>query len=188
MAVERAKRQFTVADYYRMAEAGILTEDDRVELIEGEIVEMPPIGDRHASCVDRTTVLFARLFGGRAHLRIQNPLRSSNRSEPVPDLMLLRPRPDFYASGHPTPSDVLLLVEVSDSSEAYDRRVTLPLYAREGVQEVWIFDLGRSVVRVHREPSPTGYALVATHRRGERIAPAAFPDIAIRVEEVIGPA
>ncbi|MBM2812424.1 MAG: hypothetical protein HW416_3183 [Chloroflexi bacterium] len=188
MAVERARRLFTVADYYRMAETGILAEDDRVELIEGEIVEMPPIGDRHASCVGRTTDLFFRLFGNLARVWVQNPVRLSNRSEPVPDLMLLQPRPDFYVSGHPKASDVLLLVEVSDSSEAYDRRVKLPLYAREGVPEVWIVDLGRSVVRVHREPSPTGYALVATHRRGERIAPAAFPDIVIKIEEILGPA
>src|SRR5437764_6893632 len=116
MAAEPSPRRFTVKEYYRMAKAGIRDEDDRVELIEGEIIQMPPIGSPHASCVKRTNLVFIIGVRGAATVSVQDPLRLSDRSEPVPDLMLLRPRPDFYAAGHPTVADVLLLVEVSDTT------------------------------------------------------------------------
>ena len=185
MAAKPARRLFTVSEYYQMGNAGILTDDDRVELIEGEVIEMPAIGGRHASRVNRLTRLFSRAFGDEVILTVQNPLRLSQRSEPIPDILLLKPRPDFYVE-HPAPTDVLLLVEVSDTTAGYDRRVKLPLYARLGVPEVWIADLDRSIIDIHREPCPTGDRLVETKRRGERIAPAAFPDQSFLVEDILG--
>ena len=185
MTAQPIRRPFTVAEYYRMAKAGILTEDDRVELIEGEIIEMPPIGGPHASCVIRLTELLVSGVRGAALVSVQNPLRLSDRSEPVPDVMLLRRRPDFYSS-HPTPADVLLLVEVSDTTLDYDQQVKLPLYSREGVPEVWLADLGGQVIRVHREPRPTGYRVTLTRRRGERLSPAAFPDLELAVDDILG--
>ena len=186
MAVEPARRQFTVDEYYQMASAGILSENDRVELIEGEIIQMPPIGGRHASCVDRIAELFFGAFRGIAQVRVQNPLRLDGLSEPVPDVMLLKRRSDFYAERHPFPQDVLLLVEVSDTTVAYDRRVKLPLYARLGVGEVWIVDLDRSIIDLHREPTSEGYRLIETRRRGERLGPSAFPDQTFSVDDILG--
>jgi Uma2 family endonuclease len=146
-------RHFTVRDYYRMAEAGILNEDDRVELIEGEIVEMPPIGSRHASVVDRIlAALVPQLVDRSVTVRIQSPVRLGDLSEPVPDLALLNPRADHYQEGHPGPDDILLLVEVSHSTVRFDKETKVPLYARSGIPEVWVFDLVSSTVDVHRAP------------------------------------
>ncbi len=186
MVAQPTRRRFTVTDYYLMADAGILTEDDRVELIKGEIIQMPPIGGRHASCVDRITRLLASIPAEAAQIRIQNPLRLSDRSEPVPDVMLLRPRPDFYGSSHPTAEDVLLLIEVSDTTVAYDQRIKLPLYAREGVPEVWNADLDAEVIRVHREPTRTGYRSTETLNRGDRLTPLAFPGLGFAVDDILG--
>ena len=147
---------------------------------------MPPIGGPHASCVKRIARLFFHIVGDAAVVSVQDPLRLTDRSEPVPDLMLLRPRPDFYAAGHPTAADVLLLIEVSDTTLAYDRGTKLPLHAREGVPEVWIADLKGERILVHREPSPTGYRLARTVRRGERLSSAAFPDIDFAVDDMLG--
>jgi Uma2 family endonuclease len=182
----RPRRRFNVEDYYRMAEAGILGEDDRVELIEGEIVEMPPIGPAHGGGVTYLNYAFPRLVGGDAILSVQNPVRLSDLSEPVPDLMLLRPRPDFYRESHPGPDDVLLLIEVADRTAAFDRRVKLPLYARAGIREYWIVDLGAGLVEVHREAGPKGYAERTEFRPGDSVAPAAFPDAVLSVGDILG--
>lgn len=135
------KRRFTVREYYRMAQAGILTKDDRVELLEGEIVEMAPIGPRYAGAVDRLTELFVRNFAGAALTRVQNPIHLDEHTEPQPDLALLRPRADFYTTGHPTPEDILLVVEIAETSADVDRDVKMPLYARSGIPEAWLVDL-----------------------------------------------
>ena len=185
MAAKLMRRQFTVADYYRMGEAGILTPDDRVELIEGEIIQMPPIGDVHAWCVTHVTHLFILGVRDAAIVRCQNPLRLSDRSEPIPDVVLVRPRPRFRGP-HPTPDEVLLLVEVSDTTLGYDQRVKLPLYAREGVVEVWIVDLRQDRLWVYRDPSPTGYRVTLTLGRADRIAPSAFPDLEFAVDDILG--
>jgi Uma2 family endonuclease len=185
MAVQPTRRQFTVAEYYRMGKAGILTEDDHVELIEGQVIEMPPIGGPHASCVNRSNRCLDRAVGDAAIESVQNPLNLGERSEPVPDLMLLRPRADFYVV-HPTARHVLLLIEVSDTTLAYDLRSKLPLYARHGVPEVWIVDLNRAIILVHREPTPTGYRVTETRRRGDRLVVAALPDLEIAVEDILG--
>ena len=180
-----APRRFTVDEYYKMAEAGILGEDDRVELIEGEIVEMAPIGPLHADAVEDLAELFVLRFADRAKVRSQNPVRLSQILEPEPDLVLLRPRDDFYASDDATFEDVLLIVEVADSSIQYDRQVKAPLYARSGVPEYWIVDLTRDHVAVHRDPTDAGYATTRVFRRGETINPTVFPDLRIAVEDIL---
>jgi Uma2 family endonuclease len=136
MAVMLKRRRFTLEEYHRLGETGILHEDERVELVEGEIVEMSPIGRPHASIVARLTMLLARHFGERAIVWVQNPLAlPRQRSEFQPDLALLKFRPDFYRSAGVEPDDALLVVEVMESSVVYDRRVKLPIYARSGVPE-----------------------------------------------------
>jgi hypothetical protein len=185
MAVRQPYR-FTVEDYHRMAEAGILGEDDRVELIEGEIVEMPPIGSPHGGTVKALIHLFSRAVGDLALVAAQDPVRLSDISEPQPDLMLLRPRPDFYRDSHPTPADVLLLVEVADTSVEFDRSVKLPLYARVSIPESWLVDLERGVLEVHRSPAGDRYGEVQELVAGSRVAPASLPDAELEVADILG--
>jgi Uma2 family endonuclease len=155
----------TVDDYYRMAEAGVLAPDARVELIEGEIVDMAPMKSRHAWVVNELMRRLVTAVGDHARITCQTPLRLSQRSEPEPDLMLLRPRPDAYAASHPTAADVLLLIEVADSSLRYDREIKVPLYARHGVAEVWVVDLAAASFVVHRAPAGGAYTHVDVHPR-----------------------
>ena len=184
--IEPLKKLYTVTEYYALAEAGILHEDDRVELIEGEIRHMPPIGSPHAAGVNRLAFTFIGKLTGRATVSVQAPVRLSEFSEPQPDLLLLRFREDFYASRHPQPDDVLLLVEVADSSLGFDRGTKAGLYARHGIPEVWIEALGRDFLEVYRDPSPQGYRDVRTFRRGDRISPLAFPDLVLEVSAILG--
>ncbi len=186
-AIRARPHRFTVSEYHRMGEAGILGEDDQVELIEGEIVEVAAIGRRHASTVDRLTALFVNSFGDRAHVAVQNPVVHSDITEPQPDVVLLRPREDFYAGADRDPEATLLVVEVAATSLGYDGGVKFPLYARAGVPEVRIVDLqGRRVER-HLGPGPAGYADSRGLDMGERLAPTAFPDVEVGVEEILGP-
>ncbi|GBC85859.1 hypothetical protein HRbin11_02317 [bacterium HR11] len=186
MAVRVERYRFTVDDYYRMLAAGILTEDSRVELIEGEIIAMAPIGSRHAACVDRLNRLLTDRVGGRAIVRVQSPIRLSRHTEPQPDVALLRPRSDFYASGHPGPGDVLLVVEVAETSADYDRQVKLPLYGRAGIPEAWLVDLAGEVVEVYRRPGRRGYREVGRHGRGSVLTLQAWPDVGLAVDEILG--
>ncbi|MBI2203048.1 MAG: Uma2 family endonuclease [Candidatus Rokubacteria bacterium] len=187
MAVTLRRRRFTLDEYHRMGEAGILHEDDRVELIEGEIVEMAPIGSRHAATVARVTAFFTRRLGDRATIWSQNPVvLPAQVSEPQPDIMLLAPRADFYASALPEPHDVLLLIEVADSSLTYDRRTKLPLYARAGVSEAWLIDVDAGRVEIHRSPSGGRYRDVRSPARDESFAPLAFPDVAVTSSDLLG--
>lgn len=153
-----ARHRLTVDDYYRMADIGVLAADARVELIEGEIIDMAPQKSRHAGVVNRLASSLARLVGDTACIAGQTPLRLSPQSEPEPDVMLLRWREDHYTKSHPEPADVLLLIEVADPSARYDREVKLPLYARHGVAEVWIVDLSTDRLRIHRRPLDGEYA------------------------------
>ncbi|OIQ12533.1 Uma2 family endonuclease [Neomoorella thermoacetica] len=184
-AVEVARRRFTVDEYYQMAQAGILGEDDRVELIEGEIIEMVPIGTRHAACIRRLLHIFSTKIGDNALVDTQNPLRLGQNSEPQPDLMLLKPRDDYYATFHPRPEDVLLLVEVADTSVAFDREVKVNLYARGGVNEVWLVNLQAQQVTAYHLPSPSGYREVKEYGRGDHIAPLVFPGLNIPVQDIL---
>ncbi len=172
--------RFTVEEYHRLGEAGILREDERVELIEGELVMNSPISSRHAACVDRLTALLVPRCQGRAIVRVQSPLRLGEHSEPEPDLMLLRPREDFYREAHPGPEDVYLVIEVSETSLAYDREVKLPLYAHFGLPEVWLVNLVEGRLEVYRMPRKGKYTQKAVYTQG-RVAPQAFPDLDIDV-------
>jgi Uma2 family endonuclease len=185
MQIETTRKRFTVDEYYRMAEAGILGPTDRVELIEGEIVEMSPIGDRHAMAVNRATMVFARSLGDKVVVSVQNAVRIDRHNEPQPDVVLIRPREGFYGVRHPRPEDVVLLIEISDTSVQYDRNVKLPIYARSGIREVWIVDLNKDAIHVHREPTTGVYALVETKARGESLSPQAFSGFAINVDDLL---
>jgi Uma2 family endonuclease len=181
---EVTRRRFTVHDYHRMGEAGILHEDDRVELIEGEIVEMAAIGTRHFSCVNGLTRLLVRGVGDEAIVSVQNPVRLDEHNEPQPDLTVLRVRD--YRESLPVPEDVLLLIEVSDTTLRYDRGVKLPLYARAGIREVCILDLPGEVTECHTGPSGSSYRNTERARRGQALAPLALPELTFRVDDLLG--
>lgn len=168
MVVQLQRRLFTADEYEQMIRTGVLKEDERVELLEGDIVVMNPIGSRHAACVKRLNQPFATHLGERAIISIQDPVRLDVYSEPQPDLALLKPRPDFYADALPTPDDILLLVEVAETSASYDRIHKLPLYARTGVRETWLIDLAEERIEVYRQPTSEGYRETALVHRGER--------------------
>jgi Uma2 family endonuclease len=180
------RRKLDVDEYHRMGEAGILRDDDRVELIEGELVQMTPIGNPHAGTANRLTRLFVAAVGPRAVVTVQNPVRLDRHNEPQPDLMLLRFRDDDYYGKTPTPDDVLLLVEVADSSLRYDRETKLPLYAKHGIPEVWIVNLADKLVEVCRDPGPDGYGSVASVGRGGSLEPALLPGAIIKIDDILG--
>lgn len=186
MTVQLLRRTFTVDEYYAMAEAGILSQDDRVELIEGDILRMTPIGSRHAACVLRLSTFFHQHLAGRALVSVQSPLRLSQYSEPEPDIALLQPQDDFYAEAHPMPADTTLVIKVADSSLTYDQQVKIPLYARHGVPEVWLVDLSRELIELYREPSPQGYEQTIQARHGEEITPQSFVDLTLSVDDILG--
>lgn len=170
-----------------MVAAGILSEDERIELIRGEMVEMTPIGNRHAGCVRRLNRLFSSRLASRAVIDVQDPIPLANQqSEPQPDLALLRYQEDCYTAQPPKPEDVLLVVEVADSSLLYDRDIKMPLYAESGIPEVWLVDLASDSIFVYRRPSPVGYQEVRQRRRGEEITLEAFPDLRFYIDEILG--
>ena len=173
------RHRLTVAQYQRMGEAGVLGPGDRVELIEGELVDMAPIGTRHASTVKRLNQIFSAAVGAHGIVAVQDPLRLDDHSEPEPDLMLLRPRDDFYAAAHPVPADVLLLVEVSESTARYDREIKVPLYARHGVPEVWVVDLDERTLRIYGAPLAGAYTRVSATTTPGVLAPALLPELRI---------
>ena len=183
MATLAEPRRLTVDEYYAMADAGILTRDDRVELLDGVIVEMAPIGNRHAATVDRFNRRMVQSVGNRAIVRVQGPLRLSQHSVPQPDVMLLRERADFYETGMPGPGDVLLLIEVADSSVGYDRYEKLPAYARAGIPEVWIAVARerRRAVEVYTQPEKGRYTEISRPGLDDTLTPAAFPDLELPV-------
>lgn len=193
MSTKVLRRQFNIQDYHQMVKAGILTEDERVELIEGEIVEMSPIGTRHAACVKRLLKHFSQLLGDRVMVAVQAPVVLSNLSEPQPDLALLKPRDDFYAAGHPQPQDIFLLVEVADTTIESDfaertlreRVIKIPLYSSSGIVEVWLVDVNEQVIEVFGEPTDNNYQSIQKFQQGE-IFVQAFPDIIFAVERILG--
>ncbi len=181
------KHRFTVQEYYRMAETGILAPDARVELLEGEIVDMFPIGPFHSGVGTRLQMIFTMAGGDRWIVRSQYPVRLGDGSEPQPDLALVKLRDDFYTAGHPRAEDVFLLVEVADSSVHFDREEKLPVYARAGITEFWLVNLVERKVEIYRDPSPEGiYRSVVQARHGDSVAPAAFPDAAMTVQALLG--
>ena len=186
MAVQLLRRRFTADEYQRMGQVGILGEDDRLELLEGEIVEMAPIGSRHQGTVNALTELFSGRVTASGIVMVQGPIRLGVDSEPQPDITLVRRRDDFYRTSHPVPGDVLLLVEVSDSSTEYDREVKIPLYARYGIAEVWLVGLETEFVDVHRNPTAEGYQEVSQSVRGHSLSPEAFPGLELAVDDILG--
>lgn len=186
MSVQMQRRLFTVQEYHLMSEVGVFSDRDRVELIEGEIVQMAAIGTRHASSVKRLTRRFSLIPEERATLGVQDPIQLTERTEPQPDVVLLQPRVDYYATAHPVPSEVLLLIEVADSTVDHDRDIKVPIYARSLIQEVWLVDLVENCLEVYRQPGPNGYSLMLKFWRGQQVAPLAFPDLEVSVDFILG--
>jgi Uma2 family endonuclease len=186
MAVAPQRYRFTVDQYHQMAEVGIFSPECRVELVNGEIFEMSPIDPWHAGVVNRLTHWFVTGLGERAVVHVQNPVGLDARSEPQPDITLLRPRKDFYGTAHPGPEHTFLLVEVANTSLRHDRGRKLPLYARAGVPEVWIVNRQADAVEVFRGPSGSGYQEHEISRRGQYLSPSAFPDLRLSVDDVLG--
>ena len=178
--------RFSVTEYALLAEAGILHEDDRIELIEGRIEDMAPIGSSHASSVKRLLKTFVTRFQSQATVGVQDPVQLNAFSEPQPDVMLLRPRDDFYAERHPAPEDVLLLIEVADSSVEYDQQVKIPLYAKSGIQEVWLFNLRDQCVEVYRSPVGESYETILILRGQQEVTPLAFPEVSLTIADLLG--
>ena len=185
IAIAPTRRRFTVAEYYALAEIGILAENDRVELLDGDLIVMPPIGESHAFAVDEIHEVYSLGVQRRARVRAQNPLRLSDGSMPQPDIMLLRRRDDLYRGRHPGPADVLLLIEVADTSVDYDRGAKLSAYARAAIPEVWIANLRDRRIEAYTEPAGGEYSNVRHAGPGESIAPQAFPDVVLQVDSVI---
>ncbi|MFY9826075.1 MAG: Uma2 family endonuclease [Thermoanaerobaculia bacterium] len=181
------RRRFTIDEYHRMAEAGILGEDERLELIRGEIFHLWPIEFSHASGVRRFLHKLTLRLGSRAVVDAQNPiLLNEQQSVARPDIAILRPQEDFYVAGTPGPEDILLVVEVADSSLSYDSKVKLPLYAEAGIPEIWLTNPTAHKIITYRRPAPEGYQEERKYRGLELIAPEAFPEERFRVGDLLG--
>jgi Uma2 family endonuclease len=185
VSVQLRHHRFSLDVYDEMVAHGILTSDDHVELLAGEIVEMSPIGSRHAACVRRLTQLFTLALGERATVSAQHPVALPPDSEPEPDIAILRRRDDFYAQAHPRPSDVLLLIEVADSSLALDQTVKLPLYAAAGIAEVWIVNLTANVIETHTRPERGKYGEKRVVQSDVALTPIALPELTLRVRDIL---
>jgi len=185
MPMSLTAHRFTVAEYHRMGDAGIFHEDDRVELIDGQVVEMTPIGLDHAGCVIRLTGMFAAVAGD-ASLSVQNPLALGEHQEPQPDFAVLRHRADGYRARRPQPADVLLIIEVGDSSANSDRHTKIPLYAITGIPEAWLANLPGDCIEVYRRPVGGRYTQMETVRRGAILAPLAFPSLRLSADRILG--
>ena len=186
MAVELKRYRFTRSDYHRMAQTGILSPDARVELIDGEIIEMNPMGSRHKAAVNRLNRLIMRGVDDDAIVQIQSSIALGDNGEPEPDVALLQYRDDFYATAPAIEEAALLVVEVADTTEWYDRTTKVPLYARYGIQETWLVDLNRDLITRHLDPTTGGYTTTRVFRRGESLSPLAFPNLVIAVDDVLG--
>jgi Uma2 family endonuclease len=181
MPVEFIKRRFDVDDYHRMAEAGILTEDDRVELIDGEILAMTPIGPRHNAAVNRANRALVTAVGDRAIVQVQGSVRLDRFHEPQPDLVLLRPQHDFYVSRLPGPADILLIIEIAESSLQYDQEVKTRIYAEAGVPEYWLVNVDEGTVSCFTDARDGAYRKLHRYERDQSLAPASLPDCLIPV-------
>jgi Uma2 family endonuclease len=185
MAVEVERRLFTVDEYHQMIETGIFHEDERIELINGELIRMVPVGHSHSGQVNRLNRTLGKALNDRVIVSVQNPVALPDFAEPQPDIMLLRPRDDDYSRSNPTAADVLLIIEVADSSFAYYQHVKGLMYAEAGIQDYWIVNLLDGQLLVYRQPTPTGYTLVQTLARGDSVTLLAFPDVTIQVSELL---
>lgn len=186
MTVQIQRRQFTVDDYYRMLAAGILNEDDRVELIDGEIRQMSPVDAVHAAHVKRLNQMLSIKLGSHFVIGVQDPIRLNEFNEPEPDLSVLRWHDDFYEQDHPRPSDVFLLIEVANTSLLYDRTEKLPRYAAAAIPEVWLVNIAQRAVEQYAEPENGRYTLYRVVNRGETLAATQIPELEIPVERIFG--
>ena len=178
-------RKFTVAEYYRMAEVGILSPEERVQLIEGEIIVMPPMGPGHAGKITRSNRHLGRLAADQFLVCIQVPLHLDDGSEPEPDVMLVRPRADCYETIHPTPADTFVVLEVSDSTLEFDRNRKAQVYGRAGVAQTLVLNLLEDCIENFTEPGPQGYGRHTIHRRGDKIQLVALPHLELAVEDLL---
>jgi len=177
--------KFTTKQYQLMYESGVFAESDRYELINGEIREMSPIGIKHAVCVTRLTKIFEQKLGDRTIIWAQNPILLSDYSQPQPDVAILKWRDDFYASALPTPEDIFLIIEVADSTIAYDRDVKKLLYAANGVPEMWLFDLNQQIIEGYSQPSASGYKRSQRYEQGDTLSLLAFPEVVFNWEALM---
>lgn len=181
MATEVIKRLLNVEEYYKMAEAGILKPEDRVELIHGEIYEMSPIGSKHGSTVKRLNQLLNRIFNTQVIIGVQDPVRLNDNNEPEPDLSILKYQLDFYAGSHPTPKDVIAIIEVADSSLNHDMEVKKPLYASFAIPEYWVIDIDAELVQVFKNPAGNDYLNRKTYHKGDSVQ---FLEKAIYINDI----
>jgi len=186
MVVAEQTYRFTVDDYYRMGEVGILSPDAHVELVDGEIKRMPPIHPPHASIIHRLNAVLARKLHGNVVVGIQSPIRLDDFNEPQPDVTVLRFRDDYYGSQHPTPDDVLLIVEVADTSLRYDRDEKMPRYGAAGIPESWLVDVQAGTITVFTEPHARGYGQERVVTRGQEIMSVAVEGLRLQVDEALG--
>jgi Uma2 family endonuclease len=185
-AVQVNRRLFTVAEYERMGQFGIFSEDDRVELVCGEIIDMAPIGEHHAACVGFLTQLITLRLRRNVIVWVQNPLRLDNHSEPQPDIAVLKPRADFYRWSKPTPEDVLVVIEVSDSTLELDRKVKMPLYAGAGIPEAWLVNLPEEHIEVYSDPAGGEYQTARSYTRGQKLQSHTLAALRVSVAKVLG--
>ncbi len=186
MATELVRRRLTVEEYHRMAEAGILAEDDRIELIAGELIEMSPIGRRHMACVNRLTQFLVPSMAGTAIVSVQNPIHLDAYHEPQPDFVVLEYRSDYYVSEVPAASSIRFVIEVADATLAYDRGTKLPLYAGAEIPEAWLVDLEDEVVERHTHPVEGSYRMIVRAGRGESLESTTVAGLTLDVDSVLG--
>jgi Uma2 family endonuclease len=186
MVVQILRWQFTVADFARMAEVGIFTEDDRVELIDGEVRAMRPVGPRHVAVVKRLNTLIGRQVADLAIVRVQDPIQLTDYTEPQPDIALLRIREDFYAHAHPLPADVFVVVEVAETSLEYDREEKVPRYAQARIPEVWLIDVEQETVTQYTQPDGTRYRSEQTLQRHHILVSTALSPLQLAVDDIFG--
>ena len=175
----------TTDQYHLMHEAGVFQDGDRLELVNGEIQTMSPIGRKHVACIIRLVKLFEKKLGDRVMVSAQNSIRLNNHAEPQPDIAILKWRDDFYHEALPTPDDILLIIEVADSSLDYDRHVKAPLYAAAAIPEMWLFDVNQKIIEGYSQPSPNGYKLLRRYDEGDKLSILAFPDVTFNWNELI---
>ncbi len=180
------RRLFSVDEFHRMAEAGIFQEDDRLELLGGDIIAMSLVGVRHMACVNRLTDLLTDRFRGKAIISVQNPIRLDYQTEPVPDIALLKYRDDYYAQQATTAADVLLLIEASDSTLGFDRQVERPLYASTSIPEYWLINLTDNQLELYRQPDEGDYQEQLVVQGDERVTAVAFPQVEFQLSELMG--
>lgn len=186
MSVQFARKLFTTAEYHQMIEAGVFNEDDRIELIEGEFYEMSPIGPRHAAAVNRLTRVLSIQLSDSAIVSVQNPVELSLHSEPQPDITVLKWRDDFYSQSHPQPSDVLIAIEVSDTTQDRDRGFKIPVYARAGLAEAWLIDLFNDCIEIYYQPANGKYQDKKIVNRGQAIVSPSVPGLQLSADEILG--